>query len=134
MTWKRKEKSLRMTVEKQKAIDAQKNVIMDILNSGDSDKLANSAISSQSEEESANQSRSLLDNGDGESTIVMDKGGEQRDDLSQQIDEIPAEQSSELITQPDTNEIVREIQEELVAKTRSLCLFFRLMLLTYFCC
>ena len=66
MTWKRKEKSLRMTVEKQKAIDAQKNVIMDILNSGDSDKLANSAISSQSEEESANQSRSLLDNGDGE--------------------------------------------------------------------
>ena len=134
MTWKRKEKSLRMTVEKQKAIDAQKNVIMDILNSGDSDKLANSAISSQSEEESANQSRSLLDNGDGESTIVMDKGGEQRDDLSQQIDEIPAEQSSELITQPDTNEIVREIQEELDAKTRSLCLFFRLMLLTYFCC
>ena len=134
MTWKRKEKSLRMTVEKQKAIDAQKNVIMDILNSGDSDKLANSAISSQSEEESANQSRSLLDNGDGESTIVMDKGGEQRDDLRKQIDEIPAEQSSELITQPDTNEIVREIQEELDAKTRSLCLFFRLMLLTYFCC
>ena len=108
--------------EKQKAFVAQKKAIMNILDSGNSDKLATSATSStsQTEEDAANQSRSLLESGDGENTMVMELSGNHGDDLSQQVEELPAEQSSELITQTDTNELVREIQEELDAKTRSL--------------
>ena len=108
---------------KQKSLEAQNKMIMNLLDSGDSDELAASVVSTQGEEASVNQSRSLLEDGDGEITMVVD-GREQRiialdDQLSQQV-EIPTEQSSELITQPDTNEIVREIQEELDQKTKSL--------------